>query len=217
MQALGILGGTFDPIHFGHLRIAQELAEGLALDEVRFIPAARPPHRAEPDGAAVHRAEMVRRAISGNPYFSIDMREFGREGPSYMIDTLASLRAELGVEVPIYLIVGADAFLSLSTWHRWQELFDMVHIAVAHRPGHVLDTSNPLMRPAMRSEWRHRYCETMPESAAGSILSCDVAALDISSSAIRKILSHGHSPRYLLPDAVLDYILEHQLYQSGNA
>lgn len=217
MQALGILGGTFDPIHFGHLRIAQELAEGLPLGEVRFVPAARPPHRAEPDGAAFHRAEMVRRAISGNPSFSIDMREFEREGPSFMFDTLASLRAELGINLPLYLILGADAFLSLSSWYRWQELFEMAHVAVAQRPGHMLDTSNALMRPALRTEWRHRYSETIPATASGCILTYDVAALDISSSAIRKILSQGCSPRYLLPDAVLDYILEHQLYQPGKA
>lgn len=217
MQAIGILGGTFDPIHFGHLRLAQELVEALALEEVRFIPAARPPHRTEPGGAALHRAEMVRLAISDNPRFSIDMREFERAGPSYMFDTLTSLRGELGAEMTLYLMLGADAFLTLSTWHRWQELFDLAHIVVAHRPGHVLDTSNAMMCPALRNEWRRRFCESRPESVAGHILTRKIAALDISSSTIRKTLLQGHSPRYLLPEAVLSYILAHQLYMSGTA
>lgn len=217
MSSIGILGGTFDPIHFGHLRLAQELVEALPLDEVRFVPAARPPHRAEPLADAMHRAEMARIAIADNPAFSIDMREFEREGPSYMFDTLASLRADSGAEVQLYLMLGADAFLALSTWHRWQELFELAHIVVAHRPGHTLDTSSPMMCPALRNEWRHRFCESHPENAAGNILTRRIAALDISSSAIRKGLGQEHSPRYLLPDAVLGYILENKLYMSGNA
>jgi nicotinate-nucleotide adenylyltransferase len=210
---VGILGGTFDPIHFGHLRMAQEIGESLGLGEVRFMPAARPPHRAEPHGAARHRAEMVRLAIAGNPLFAIDTREFERDGPSYMFDTLSSLRAELGAVRPLYLLLGADAFLGIATWHRWRELFDLAHMVVAHRPGFALDANNSLMRPELLAEWQRRHVDTRPDSAAGNILLREITALDISSSAIRAALKHGRSPRYLLPDAVLEYIQTHHLYQ----
>ena len=217
MQAIGIVGGTFDPIHFGHLRMAQELGESLNLGEVRFMPAARPPHREEPHSAGIHRAELVRLAIAGNPLFSIDMREFGREGPSYMFDTLGSLRADLGKAVPLYLLLGADAFLGLPTWHRWRELFDLAHIAVAHRPGFTLDADSPLIPPELRAEWQQRYSEYPRNFPNGIILSREITALDISASAIRDSLSQSRSARYLLPESVLGYILKHQLYTSGTA
>jgi nicotinate-nucleotide adenylyltransferase len=217
LSSIGILGGTFDPIHFGHLRMAQELGESLNLSEVRFMPAARPPHREEPHSAGTHRAELVRLAIAGNPLFSIDMREFGREGPSYMFDTLGSLRADLGTAVPLYLLLGADAFLGLPTWHRWRELFDLAHIAVAHRPGFTLDADSPLMVPELRAEWQQRYCDRPPGTPNGFILSREITALDISASTIRESLLMGRSVRYLLPESVLGYILKHQLYTSGIA
>lgn len=211
--AVGILGGTFDPIHFGHLRMAQEMAEGLGLEQVRFVPAARPPHRAEPHVAAPHRAEMVRLAIASNPLFALDIREYERTGPSYMVDTLTSLRAELGSNRPLTLLLGADAFLGIPTWHRWQELFALAHIAVAHRPGFALDAHSPGMPPELRAEWRQRYCAALPESAAGNILLREITALDISASRIRDTLMHRRSPRYLLPQTVCDYIHTHHLYQ----
>jgi nicotinate-nucleotide adenylyltransferase len=213
--SIGILGGTFDPIHFGHLRMAQELGESLNLGEIRFMPAARPPHRGEPHSAGQHRAELVRLAIAGNTLFSLDMREFGREGPSYMYDTLDSLRADLGAAIPLYLLLGADAFLGLPTWYRWRELFDLAHIAVAHRPGFVLDADSALMPVDLRVEWRQRYSDSPPATSCGAILSHEITALDISASAIRETLSRGRSARYLLPQSVLGYILEHQLYTSG--
>jgi nicotinate-nucleotide adenylyltransferase len=217
LSSIGILGGTFDPIHFGHLRMAQELGESLNLNEVRFIPAARPPHREEPHSAGPHRAELVRLAIAGNPLFSIDMAEFGREGPSYMFDTLSSLREELGAVMPLYLLLGADAFLGLPTWHRWRELLDLAHIAVAHRPGFILDADSPLMVPELRAEWQQRYCDRPPSTPNGFILSREITALDISASTIRESLLMGRSVRYLLPESVLGYILKHQLYTSGTA
>jgi nicotinate-nucleotide adenylyltransferase len=210
---VGILGGTFDPIHFGHLRMAVELADSLDLAEVRFLPAARPPHRAEPHVAAQHRVEIARLAIAGNPLFSIDLREFERAGPSYMVDTLASLREELGAVQPLYLLLGADAFLGIPGWHRWQALFDLAHITVAHRPGFALHADNPKMSPELRAEWQRRYRDTIPESTTGNILLREITALDISASNIREILRHGRSPRYLMPDVVIDYIQTHHLYQ----
>lgn len=211
--SVGILGGTFDPIHFGHLRMAQEMAENLELDEVRFIPAAYPPHRAEPQGAAQHRIEMVRVAIANNPLFTLDTREFKRSGPSYMVDTLRSLRDELGNERPLTLLLGADAFLGIPTWHHWRELFALTHIVVAHRPGFVLEAQHPSISVELRAEWQQRYLDKLPESAAGNILLREITALDISASRIRETLKHDRSPRYLLPEAVCDYIQTHHLYE----
>jgi len=215
LQAVGILGGTFDPIHFGHLRMAEELGENLQLDQVRFIPSARPPHRAEPKALPENRAEMVCEAIAGNPLFRFDNRELTRTGPSYMVDTLASLRQELGDNVSLILLLGADAFLGLDKWHRWLELFELAHVAVAHRPGVALDST--AMSPSLCEQWQLRHSPHTENSPAGKILQREITALDISSSAIRTTLAQGLSPRYLLPEPVLGYILQHKLYTSGNA
>ncbi len=215
MRAVGILGGTFDPVHFGHLRMAQEQGEQLGLDEVRFIPSAQPPHRTAPQAAAAHRAAMVQAAIAGNPLFAFDDRELRRPGPSYMVDTLASLRADLGAGVALHLLLGADAFLGLHSWHRWRELFESAHIAVACRPGVELQTET--MAPELREQWQLRHSPQTGGAAAGKILLHEITALEISSSAIRAALQQGGSPRYLLPEPVLGYILENHLYMSGNA
>jgi nicotinate-nucleotide adenylyltransferase len=156
---------------------------------------------------------MVRLAIAGNPLFSIDMREFERAGPSYMFDTLSSLRAELGAAAPLYLLLGADAFHGLPAWHRWRELFELAHIVVTHRPGADIAP----MAPELHAEWQQRYSEHLPTTPSGTILSREITALDISASAIRESLSRGRSARYLLPESVLGYILKHQLYTSGIA
>lgn len=217
MHAIGILGGTFDPIHYGHLRMAEELAQSLALDEVRFVPAARPPHRGEPHAPADQRAAMVEAAIAGNPRFAFDGRELERGGPSYMVDTLASLRAEVGPDVPLYLLLGADAFLGLAGWSRWKSLFEFAHLAVAHRPGFRLSVESPAMTAELRDEWRSRFSEHSAQGASGNILLRGITALDISASAIRNAFAAGASPRYLLPEPVLGYIVKHQLYTSGTA
>lgn len=209
MQAIGILGGTFDPIHTGHLRLAEELAEALNLEEVRFIPAARPPHRAEPHGEGQHRITMVEQAIAGNPRFRTDLREFEREGPSYMVDTLASLRRELGPERPLYLLLGTDAFLGLPRWHRWQDLFELAHLCVARRPGAVPESG---MSPELLTVWHQRHHDAVPDTPAGGILLRDITALDISASDIRRRLHRGQSIRYLVPDDINHYIQTHHLY-----
>lgn len=214
MQAsIGILGGTFDPIHFGHLRMAQELYEELGLAKIRFIPAAIPPHRPNPQSETLHRAEMVRLAIAGNPAFSLDTRELQRPGASYTFDTLTELRAELGDQTPLCLLLGSDAFLGISTWHRWQELLTLAHIVVAHRPG--ASPHEDAMTPTLREVWRvHQtsHHEALQETACGKILLQTITALDISASRIRNRLHHGRSPSYLLPESVCDYIHTHHLY-----
>jgi nicotinate-nucleotide adenylyltransferase len=212
MPPIGIFGGTFDPIHFGHLRLAEEMAEGLGLSQVRFIPAGQPPHRGAPRTAASHRLEMVRRATAGNPLFVVDAREVQRPQPSYTVDTLTALRAELGDEQPLWLLLGADAFLGLPSWHEWRRLFELANIAVAARPGAQL-----LQTDRMSDELKHEVSQRQQAagsvaSPAGSVLLQQMTPLDISATVIRDTLARHGSARYLLPDAVLDYIHEHQLY-----
>lgn len=209
MQPIGIFGGTFDPIHFGHLRLAEEMAEGIGLSRVVFIPAGQPPHRGAPRTAATHRLEMVRRAIAGNPRFAVDAREVQSPRPSYTVDTLATLRAELGDEPPLWLLLGADAFLGLPSWHEWRQLFELAHLAVAARPGAQLMQSDA-MPEVLKNEVSQRQ---VAAGSAGSVLLRQMTPLDISATAIRDTLARRGSARYLLPDAVLDYIHEHQLYR----
>jgi nicotinate-nucleotide adenylyltransferase len=215
LQAIGILGGTFDPIHFGHLRLAQETAVALGLSQVRFIPAGIPPHREPPHASAEHRQAMVNIAIADNPLFKLDGRELGKTTPCYTVETLTELRAELGDEQPICLLMGADAFLGLPKWHRWRELFNLAHVVVAHRPGYSTDTWRSAMDYELLLEWQQRQSapeESFHTLAAGKIISQTMTALDISASRIRQLLETSESPRYLLPETVLDYIHTHLLY-----
>jgi len=214
---IGILGGTFDPLHFGHLRLAQELAEGLVLGEVRFIPAGLPAHRAPPFASPQQRLEMVHLGMDGNPLFSLDEREIFKPAPSYTVETLLDLRRERGAMQPLCLFMGADAFLGLATWHRWRELFDLAHLVVAQRPGVAGITRAAATLPAeLLDELDRRLVnepESMRDAPSGAILVHPVTALDISATQIRRELAAGRSPRYLLPDAVLDYIRTNGLYK----
>jgi len=215
---IGILGGTFDPIHFGHLRLAQELFEALKLKEVRFVPSGTPPHRAAPQALVEHRVEMVRLAVSGNGRFRVDDREARRPGPGYTFDTLTALRAEFGADCPLALLLGADAFLELAAWHRWHELFLLAHIVVAHRPGGAVERWQQRMSQPLAREYAARLMKqplSVHLAPAGGIAVVAITALDISASAIRNMLRSGEDPRYLLPDAVLDYIQTNRLYPGG--
>lgn len=213
-QPIGIFGGTFDPIHFGHLRLAEEIAESLVLDHVRFIPTGMPPHRTRPRTDATHRLAMVRLATANNPHFVVDEREVLLPHLSYTVDTLRSLRAEFGKRQSLCLLLGADAFLSLSSWHRWQELFGFAHIVIAHRPGFPQSTWKDAMPEILRDEIETRMAnpQDLPQCAAGLIVTRPITALDISATYIRETLHAGRNPRYLIPDAVLDYISTFQLY-----
>lgn len=212
---VGILGGTFDPVHYGHLRLAEELAGTLKLDEVRFVPSGTPPHRAAPGVAAVHRLEMVRLAAAGNARFTVDDREIRRAGPGYSYDTLAELRAEAGAARPLALLVGADAFLEFATWHRWHEIFALAHVVIAHRPGYPVERWSERMPQPLAREYAARLMQqplATHLSPAGGIVVVPFTALDISATAVRAMMRDGHSPRYLLPDQVLQYIQTHRLY-----
>lgn len=215
---IGILGGTFDPIHYAHLRLGETLADRLSLAQVRFIPAAVPPHRASPRVTAQDRLAMVQLATAGNPRFVTDERECRRTGNSYTVDTLMELRGELGSAQALVLLMGVDAFNLLTTWSRWQRLFDLAHIVVAHRPGFVLDLER--LPGELAAQVRGRMTGSAADIAAapgGKVLAIDVPALDISATAIRNLLADGHSARYLLPDEVLDYIGSNHLYKDVDA
>jgi len=199
VRPLGLFGGTFDPIHFGHLRAAFELTELLDLEQVLFIPAADPPHRGRPIADAVTRLAMVRAALEDEECFAVDDRELRRPGPSYTVLTLEELRRERGAQ-PLVLMLGMDAFLGLPDWHRWEELLDLAHIAVAHRPGATLPQDGAVGRLLRtRATSARGDIHAVP---AGRIFVHPGTQLDISSTDLRAALRQGRDPRYLMPEAV---------------
>ena len=213
---LGLFGGTFDPLHVAHLRLAIEAREALGLAEVHFIPAGSPALRDAPHGAAVHRLAMVERALSGMPGFGVDAAEVlnPAAGPSYTIETLERQRRLHGAQRPLVLLLGADAFARLEAWHRWSELFGLAHIAVATRPGHELKTGAGDSPLDGEFAARRGDAADLAGAPAGRIVPFAITALEISATAIRRRLAQGLSVRYLVPDAVLDYIESHQIYRT---
>lgn len=199
MSPVGIFGGTFDPIHFGHLRTAFELLHALRLDEVRLVPAGNPPHRGVPLCDARHRLDMVRAAVADQPGLVVDDREVRREGPSYTVLTLRELRDEAPGR-PICLLLGMDAFLGLPQWHEWRSVFDLAHVVVAHRPGWTAPDAGTLGE--LLAERGTQRVEDLHESVAGRIHVRPVTQLEISSTDLRDLIVAGQDPRYLLPDAV---------------
>jgi len=220
-QPIGIFGGTFDPIHLGHLRTAHELMTGLDLAEVRFIPSRLPPHRPPTVAPEALRLRMLEAALEGLPGFRVDGRELLRPGPSFMVDTLTSLRAEVGPR-PLCLLLGLDAFQGVPTWDRWRELPALAHIVVARRPGFTPPNDGELAGQIAgqihgeAGELLRSRTSTDPQdlarSPAGRVLIQDVTQLDISSSAIRSLVAAGGDPRFLVPDAVRDLIVKTHIY-----
>ena len=202
MQPLAILGGTFDPVHNAHLRVAWEAAERLDA-EVRLIPANVPPHRDQPVASARERAAILRAALAGQDRLVLDERELRREGPSWTIDTLIELRDEIGAARPLVLLVGADAFLGLPSWHRWGEMFDYAHIGVLTRPGHEIGTLPTELRIKVASR-RTNDPGALRETPSGRVLPIPVTPLEISATWIRDVLAAGGEPRYLMPDSVIE-------------
>lgn len=209
MGPIGIFGGTFDPIHYGHLRTAFELLEGLSLSEVRFIPCGTQPLREVPAIAGELRLRMVEAAVAAQPEFSVDTRELQRVGPSYSVDTLVELRDEQP-SAPLCLILGMDAFLSLPRWHRWQEILSLAHIVVAHRPGWQIPAVG-----ALGDLIRERGTEQVRDlhrSGCGSVYIRAVTQLEISATALRDSIRAGLDPRYLVPESVSKIIAETRCY-----
>jgi nicotinate-nucleotide adenylyltransferase len=215
-RRIGILGGTFDPVHNGHLRTALEVAERLALDELRLVPASVPPHRGAPLATAAERLRMLQLAADAHPGFVVDDRELVRGGASYTIDTLRSLRAELGGAARLCLIVGLDAFAAIDTWKEWRALGDHAHIVVVQRPGAALALGEEAARWAA-ARFAADAGQALTDAAHGAILRLELTQLAISATHIRELLVEGRSPRYLLPDAVLDYIRENRIYTRAAA
>ena len=214
-EPLGLFGGTFDPVHYGHLRLAEEAITHLGLGGVRWIPAGQPPHRGTPQVTAAQRLAMVLRSTAKNERFSVDPSEVEAAAPSYTVHTLERLRRELGAEQPLVLLVGADAFAGLATWHRWRDLFKLAHIAVSHRPGFPVEPAS--LPPALAAEFAERRLADsacLQSAAAGGIITFAMTQLAISATQIRTLLANGLSARYLLPDEVLDYIQTHSLYRN---
>lgn len=197
---LAIFGGTFDPIHIGHLTVAWEAAELLDA-EVRLMPANVPPHRPAPLASAAERVAMLRAALAGQSRLALDARELEREGPSYTIDTLRELRAEQGGR-PLVLLLGADAFAGLPGWHRWRELFDFAHIGVLSRPG--VEVARPDVLVDEVTTRRVDDVATLHMQPCGKLIELVVTPLEVSATRIRELLAEGRDPRYLLPAGLFD-------------
>ncbi len=208
-KPLALLGGTFDPVHYAHLRCAEEVREKLGLETLYLLPAGHPPHRALPQASNSQRLEMLQLALAGFPRLQIDCRELHRDGPSYMVDTLQDLRNESSLR-PLFLVIGQDAANHLQSWHRWQALFELAHIVIMTRPAVA-----PEYRPGVAKQIQQRLTEdvqTMVQSAAGSVLALEVTAINICATTIKSMLRLGRSPQAMLPGPVLDYINDQGLY-----
>ncbi|MBF7730183.1 nicotinate-nucleotide adenylyltransferase [Pseudomonas sp. N040] len=212
-RKIGILGGTFDPIHIGHLRAALEVAESLQLDELKLVPSARPPHRDAPQASAADRLAMVRLAIAGVAPLTLDDRELQRASPSWTIDTLEALRAELQADDQLLLLLGWDAFCGLPGWHRWEELLTHCHLLVLQRPDADAEAPEALRDLIAARSISDPLALTGP---GGKIAFVWQTPLAISATQIRQLLATGRSARFLLPDAVLTYIHAHRLYRASH-
>lgn len=219
---IGIFGGTFDPVHSGHLRVVQTLSRELPFDELRLLPCGEPAHRAPPQASVEDRVAMLRLAIEGKPTLLIDDREVRRHGPSYMVDTLVSLREELG-EIALVLIIGWDAFMDLPTWQHWQELLLLAHLLVVQRPGSVVQPCAEVS--ALLQRCQVETVAALQAVPAGCILLYPLDdALAVSSTEIRELIARREAMAksesivaeqdadLLLPAAVWGYIKEHNLY-----
>ena len=212
IEPLAYVGGTFDPVHYGHLRCADEAREKLGLKNLYLLPAGTPPHRACPQTSTRQRLDMLKLAQTEFPALKIDERETRREGPSYMVETLQELRAEFPQQ-PLALLIGQDAANLLHTWFHWQQLFSLAHIVI-------------LTRPSIKMEYRQDVAEQIQQrlhvdpqkllrSQAGGVLQLEVASIDVSATNIKKLISQGGSLRSMMPPAVINYINENRLYLSA--
>jgi nicotinate-nucleotide adenylyltransferase len=213
MQPIGIFGGTFDPIHIGHLRTAYELLNHFDLAQIRFVPCRSPPHQKSPYASTDLRLAMLRGAVAGSGNFIVDDREFHREGISYSVDTLESFRTEFP-ERSLGLIVGMDAFLEFETWHRWQDILRLAHLIVARRPG--TGASEPVESGKLLARYGAEDPSVLQQETAGRIFVHAVTQLEISSSAIRESVAVGGKPQFLVPEIVAEIIEESGCYAGNN-
>lgn len=207
---IGIFGGTFDPVHLAHLRAALEVLEALQLDEMRFMPCNVPPHRQRPVASAAERLKMVRLAVAEESRFSVDARELDREGPSYSVDTLASLRED-HPDAALCLLMGMDQFQALTTWNRWELIPERAHVVVMHRPGWTRPDASTL--PSSLAEGMKAGARQLREASAGGVVFVPITSLDVSSTAIRGLVATGRDVRYLVPDSVRARMLSSGCYK----
>ena len=199
-KPIAILGGTFDPVHNGHLRVAWEAGEALDA-EVRLMPANVPPHRPAPVASAAQRVALLRAALAGQSRLQLDERELRRDAPSYTVETLRDMRDEFGQARPLILLIGADAFAGLPSWREWRALFGLAHIVVLTRPGH--GQNHPAELHAEIAPRHASSARNLRGSAAGMVFGLPVTPLEISASAVRALLAQGREPRWLVPNALL--------------
>jgi nicotinate-nucleotide adenylyltransferase len=209
VAGIGILGGTFDPVHCGHLRLALEIREQLSLDAVRLLPASNPQLREKPRADGLQRLELLAAAVDGVPGLEVDAQELDRDGPTYTVDTLESLRQEFPREVLVF-ILGMDSFQSLNRWHRWQDLPGLAHLAVAHRPGGSPPGPGPIAD--LLAQRRCDDAATLAAAPAGCIIICEPPLLDISATRVRALVAEGRSIRFLVPDKVIELINRTRCY-----
>lgn len=211
LTTLGLLGGTFDPIHNGHLRMALEFKQHLNLSEMRLLPCHQPPHRDRPRRSSQQRSAMAKLAVDECLSLNVDERELLRDQPSYTIETLEQLRAELGDKVSLCWCIGMDSLASLNTWHRWRDLLTVAHIVVAARPGWNVPGTGEL------AEWLAMHqgeADQLHYRSCGSVVLAQQSLLDISATNIRQMITLGYSPEFLMPNAVWRYIKDNNLYLS---
>ena len=209
LKRIGLLGGSFDPVHNAHLRLALEVKQVCQLDEMRLVPARCPPHKSELTTLPEQRLAMLELALADCPELSLDARELSRSGPSYTVDTLQELREELGANASISWVIGGDSLVSLHRWSRWQSLTRFAHLLVVTRPGIPL-TLNQEVKTWL--DQHPRELDQLGTRSAGVVVVMDLAQLAISATNIRSELARGHSPQFLLPNSVLNYIEHNGLY-----
>lgn len=213
MSGIAVFGGTFDPVHCGHIRSAVAVRDALSVQEVRMIPSLSPPHRDLPESSADHRVAMLHAAVAGEPGIVVDEREVYRDGPSYTVDTLRSLRSELGADTSIYFVMGADAFYTLDQWYKWQEIIELSHIVVLKRPGF------PLKAPDEMQLWMKDKAvvagASLSDWAYGNVVFLELEQVLVSSTLVRQAIHQGNSTDEMLPTSVIQYISCNSLYEQG--
>ncbi len=216
INMIGLLGGTFDPIHYGHLRLAWEAKQTIGLNQVLVMPCHIPPHRETPQSNASHRLQMARLACSNTPGFEVDDWELQRATPSYTVETLCHLKERFGDETALVFIMGMDAFNSFSQWHQWDTILSLCHLWVAHRPG---SQEPPPESPEGQLMANHSVPtpQELAQYPCGKLHIYQSTALEISATKLRSDISAGIEPRFLLPELVRDYIEQHRLYQQSRS
>ena len=207
------MGGSFDPVHYGHLRVASDAKRTLALDAMFIMPAAQSPFKNQHSVSAEHRLAMLDLAVTEFPELQLDTRELDREGPSYTLDSLQALRQEMGGDATIYFLIGDDLLPTLNQWSRWQTLTDYAHLVVANRPGEIL------VIPAEVTTWWHERETSLAQLSSlpsGRVMRLECSLVDVSSSEIRQSLNSGERETHMIPYPVMEYIRRHKLYENSS-